>query len=405
MKPPSVQSVIIEPTTHHIIIMKKPIHYLGLDVHADSITIAVAEAGREGEVRLYGKISNHLYTLDKAITKLGHPSTELHVCYEAGPCGFVLARHFAKKKIDCTVAAPSLIPKGASDRIKTDTRDALALARLHRAGELTAVHVPDARDEAVRDLCRARTDAVRDRRTCRHQLKAFLLRNGYRYKDGTSWTEKHLHYLRALTFDHPAMKIVLEEYMLAISAAENRIERIEIAMEQQLTDWHLAPCVRALMGMRGFRVIAAMIVVSELGDIHRFAHPRQLMAYLGLVGSESSSGEKTNRGGITKAGNSHLRWIMNECAQHYRLSPGISVNLSRRQSQIDKPIRKEVCAIAWKAQQRLHGKCIALAARKKMRQKVQISMARELCGFVWAVLKVATPTAAVPTLTETPAKA
>jgi len=371
--------------------MKAHLLYLGLDVHADSITIALAEDGRDGEVRLYGKVSHDLHALDKVLTKLGHPHVELRVCYEAGPCGFVLARHLSRKKIACAVIAPSLMPKGSGDRVKTDRRDALALARLHRAGELTAVHIPDARDEAVRDLCRARTDAVRDRRACRFQLKAFLLRNGYRYKEGTSWTDKHLHYLRGLTLPHPAMKTVLEEYLMAISAAGERIGRIEAAMERQLKDWHMEPAVRALMGMRGFRIIAAMIVVSELGDIHRFAHPRQLMAYVGLVGQEDSSGERKRLGSITKAGNSHLRWIFNECAQHYRLNPGVSETLSRRQEEIDKKVRKEVCAISWKCQQRLFTKSTKLSARRKMRQKVQIALARELCGFVWAVLKVATP--------------
>ncbi len=374
--------------------MKKFVHYLGLDVHADSITIAIAEEGRDGEVRPYGKIANDLHVIDKVFAKLGHPNVELRLCYEAGPCGFVLARHLARKNIACAVIAPSLIPKGSGDRVKTDRRDALALARLHRAGELTAVHIPDARDEAVRDLCRARTDAVRDRRACRFQLKAFLLRNGYRYKEGTSWTQKHLNYLRSLTLPHPAMKTVLEEYLMAITAAEERIERIEAAMELQLQNWHMAPAVRGLMGLRGFRTIAAMIVVSELGDIHRFDHPRQLMAYVGLVGREDSSGDKISKGSITKAGNSHLRWIFNECAQHYRLPPGVSEHLSQRQAQIDKKQRKEICAISWKCQQRLFAKNSKLSARKKMRQKVQIALARELCGFVWATLKVASPTAA-----------
>jgi transposase len=377
--------------------MSKELLYIGLDVHAESIAIAIAEPGRDGEVRFHGKIPNDLHMVDKLFRKLGHPGRELKVCYEAGPCGFVLARHFARKKIDCAVVAPSLIPKGASDRIKTDKRDALALARLHRAGELTTVHVPDARDEAVRDLCRARTDAVRDQRASRYQLKAFLLRNGYRYSEGTSWTDKHLAYLRGLTLPHTAMRAVLEEYLMAVTAAGERIGRIEKAMELQLLDWHMAPAARALMGMRGFRVIASMIVVSELGDIRRFEHPRQLMAYLGLVGREDSSGEKEKRGSITKAGNSHLRWIMNECAQHYRLDPGISEHLSKRQSQIDKRIRKAVTEIGWKAQLRLHERGKKLAARRLMRQKIQVAMARELCGFVWAVMR-----AAVPALTPSP---
>jgi transposase len=191
--------------------MNKEVLYLGLDVHAESIAVAIAEAGRNGEVRSYGEIPNTFHSIDKLLRKLGHPDKELRVCYEAGPCGFVVARFLKKKGIACDVIAPSLTPKGSGDKIKTDRRDARMLARLHRAGELTAVHIPDARDEAIRDLCRARTDAVQDQRSGRNQLKAFLLRNGYRYGEKTSWNSGHMRYLRELVLPHPAMKIVLEE--------------------------------------------------------------------------------------------------------------------------------------------------------------------------------------------------
>jgi transposase len=278
--------------------MSKEVLYLGLDVHAENIVVANAEAGRDGEVRSHGIISSDLQCVEKVLRRLGHPHRELRVCYEAGPCGFVLARRLKQWGIACDIVAPSLTPKGSGDKIKTDRRDARLLARLHRAGELTAVHIPDKRDEAIRDLCRARTDAVQDLRRGRHQLKAFLLRNGYRYSEKTSWGVAHLRYLRELVLPHPAMKVVLEECLQCIDAAAERIERLEMHMKALLDDWHLKPVVLALMGLRGYQTVAAMITVSEIGDIHRFAHPRQLMAYLGLVPSESSSGGSRTQGAI-----------------------------------------------------------------------------------------------------------
>jgi len=380
---------------------------LGLDVHAENIAVALAEAGRDGEVRNYGEIPNTFHSVEKLLRKLGHPDKELRVCYEAGPCGFVLARFLKKKGIACDVIAPSLTPKGSGDKIKTDRRDARMLARLHRAGELTAVHVPDERDEAIRDLCRARTDAVQDQRSARHQLKAFLLRNGYRYGEKSSWTAAHMRYLRELILPHPAMKIVLEEYLQCIDATAERIDRLEVHMQALLDEWHLKPVVLALMGFKGYQIVAAMITVSEIGDIHRFPHPRQLMAYLGLVPSESSSGGSRAQGTITKCGNGHLRWIFNECAQHYRLPPKVSQELTTRQEAIPKTHRRQVIEISWRCQNRLHERGRKLAARGKTRQKAQIAMARELAAFVWEVMRAVMPKAdgTQATSTARPAKA
>jgi transposase len=360
--------------------------FVGLDVHAESIVIALAEPGRDGEVRLHSTISGDLHSLERTMRKLAATGRNLRVVYEAGPCGFVVARRLAKMNMECKVVAPSLTPRGSGDKIKTDRRDAKMLARLHRAGELTAVNVPDERDEAVRDLCRARTDAVQDQRSSRYQLKALLLRHGYRYAQKTSWTVAHMRYLRELVLPLPCTRVVLEEYILAVEAATERIERIEKHMQDQLAAWHMAPVVKALMGFKGFQTVAAMIVVSEIGNIHRFNHPRQLMAYLGLVPSECSSGESRNQGSITKTGNGHLRWIMVECAQHYRLEPKVSKELTTRQELIDKKDRHTVAEISWRCQNRLYQKGRKLSGRGKLRQKVQTALARELTAFVWELM-------------------
>jgi transposase len=368
--------------------MKKKLLFLGLDVHAQNIALAFAEGGG-GEARSYGTIPNDLHALEKVLAQLraAHPGSELRLCYEAGPTGFVLARRCAQLKIDCTVVAPSLIPSRAGERIKTDRRDALKLARLHRAGELTAVHVPDASDEAMRDLCRARTDAVQDLRRGRAQLKAFLLRNGYRYAGKSAWTEAHRRYLRELVLPHPAQRVVLEDALAAVASAGERIARLEEQMEALLLRWPMQPVVAALMGMRGFAQVGAMVLVSELGSAWRFRHPRQLMAYLGLVPSENTSDSKRRQGGITKTGNSHARWLLIEAAQHYRLSPKVSKELSVRQQGLS----AELKACSWKAQTRLHKRMMQLLARGKQRNKVTVAIARELCGFVWHIFRLMEP--------------
>src|SRR5512133_107402 len=359
--------------------------YLGLDVHKDSITIAIAQSGRNGEIRLFGNISNDLGRLQRALIRIreAHPGAHLEVAYEAGPCGFGIARRLEQLGVPCILAAPSLIPKQPGSPCKNDKRDARAIARLLRAGELTAVYVPEPTDEAIRALCRARTDAVDAQRRCRLRLKAFLLRHGYRYQGKANWSQAHMRYLRELVLPHPAMKAILEEYLQGIDAAHQRVQRIESSMHALLETWRLKPAVEALMSFRGFQLVAAMITVSELGDIHRFPHPRQLMTYLGLVPTECSSGPSQHLGGIARCGNGHQRWILTECAEHYAAPPKVSKELARRQEHQPQEVR----ALSWKAQTRLHLRFTRLLARKLNRNKAKVAVARELCGFIWALLR------------------
>jgi transposase len=332
-------------------------------------------------VRSHGAYSSDLQVLEKRMRAHRRRGYELRVCYEAGPCGFGIARRLRQLGIDCQVIAPSLIPKKSGDRQKNDRRDAIKLARNHRAGELTPVHVPEPTDEALRDLCRARTDAVNDQRRSRQQLKALLLRLGYKYEGKTSWNAAHERYLRELVLPHAAHKVVLEEYLQSVATAGERIARLSGQIETLAREWRLWPAVQAVMGLRGFQVLSATLFLSELGDLTRFAHPGKLMAYLGLLPSEHSTGEDVHKGEITKCGNAHVRWILTEAAQHYFHPPKVSQELSRRQEGQPRRLQE----ISWQAQNRLYRRGRALLARGKSKQKTVMAVARELAGFLWAL--------------------
>jgi transposase len=358
------------------------ITYIGLDVHKADIVVAVAEGGLRGEVRDYGRIVNTPAALERLARKLGHDGVKLRFCYEAGPCGYGIQRQLSALGHECVVVAPSLIPKRAGDRIKTDRRDAASLARLDRAGELTPVWVPDAGHEAMRDLVRARLDAVQALRRARQQLSGFLLRQGCHY-GRPAWTKLHRRWLAGLKFEHPAHHIVLEDYIAAVEAAEVRRDRLTAQIEAMLPDWSLAPLVAALQTMRGIALVNAASLIAELGDLSRFANPRQLMAYLGLVPSEHSSGVSIKRGGLTKAGNGAARRLLIEAAWCYRFPARVSRELRLRQEAQPIPIRE----IAWKGQRRLCARYRKLARTGKPANVVTAAIARELAGFVWAIAR------------------
>jgi transposase len=356
--------------------------HIGLDVHKNSIVVAYAPSdgsppqshGKWGGSNLAAERG-----LSKLLKKLGVSKGEVRICYEAGPTGFVLARRLLQLGYDCIVVAPSAVPKASGERVKTDKRDARKLARHLRSGDLAGIHIPDGKDEAVRDVCRARTDASQALSCAKQQLSMFLLRIGRSYTGKTAWTQAHMNYLRGITLPHAAQQIVLEEYIIAVDTGVERVGRLVAHMASLLETWDRRPAVEALMAAKGFQLVAAMTVVAELDDLSRFDNPRKLMAYLGLVPSEASSGTKRAQGSITKTGNGHARWMLIESASHYRTTPKVSAALSARQQGQSKEVR----ALWWRAQNRLNHRFACLSARGLNRNKVVVAVARELAAFVW----------------------
>lgn len=358
--------------------------FVGLDVHAETIAVAVAEKG--GEVRGFGVIPNRMESIRKLIGKLG-PCKQLRCCYEAGPTGYVLYWQLTQLGVACEVIAPTLVPVKAGDRVKTDRRDAEKLARCYRAGELTAVWVPDAEHEALRDLVRAREAAKKDQLRARHRLGKFLLRHGKRPVDaGKAWTKKYIEWIKAhVKFPEPAREAALQDYLDEVDHASARIGKLEQAIDEAVRQAspEIRAVIEALQSLRGVAQTTAATIVSELGNLSRFQNPRQLMGYSGLVAREHSSGGRVQRGAITKTGNAHLRRVMVEAAWAYQHRPNVTGFLLRRQKSL--ALSDEVKQIAWKAQHRLHKRYKTMAARNKNKNQIVTALGRELLGFVWAI--------------------
>jgi transposase len=364
------------------------LRFVGLDVHKDTIVIAVAEAG-PAEAESLVTLPHDVPKVIKRLLKLFGDLVLLRVCYEAGPTGFGLCRRLKAAGIDCMVVAPALVPQQAGSRIKTDRRDARRLAHFLRSGDLTAVWVPDEQTEALRDLERSRDDAKNAERVARHQLEKFLLRNERVYQAGRHWTLRHLAWLKQQKFDDPCKQCVMDDYVKAVEDATERVKRLSKEVERFVRGTALEPLVRALMSFRGISLLSAVIIAAEIGDLRRFKTARQFMAFVGLVVSEFSSGKSIKRGPLTRTGNAHVRRILVEAAQHDRHRPTLSAAVRERQQGIS----KEVTAIAWKAQQRLCKRLTYLLEQNKPRNKAIAAVARELAGFVWAVGQVSQPLA------------
>lgn len=361
--------------------MRKTTRYVGLDVHSNSIAVAVAEA--EGEVRSVGTIPNRIESIRKLIKKLG-PRESLKVCYEAGPCGYVLYWQLTELGVECAVVAPTLVPVKPGDRVKTDRRDACKLARSYRAEELTSVWVPDPEHEALRDLVRARQAAREDQRRARQRLSKFLLRHDVRRPAGmTAWKSKHREWLAQIHFESGALAATMQDYLHEVDHAGERIARLEHALDRAVegAPAQIQAVIAALQALRGVAKVTAVGVVAEVGEFSRFSRPTQLMGYSGGVPSEHSSAGRIRRGSITKTGNGHLRRMVTESSWSYRHSPGLHLALRKRQQGLD----PEVTAIAWRAQVRLCQRYRDLVGCGKPSQKAVTAVGRELLGFMWSI--------------------
>jgi transposase len=357
--------------------------YVGLDVHKESIAVAYAPEDRGAEIVSLGAVGTRQCDIDKLIRKLQSKGAALVFVYEAGPCGYWLYRYLTRKGLSCHVVAPSLIPRKPGDRVKTDRRDAMALARAMRSGDLTSIYVPDVEDEAVRDLSRGREDAMRDLKATKHRLKAFLLRQDIRYEGRATWTAAHLRWLAEVVCPTPTQQIVFQEYVRAVTEQTERLGRLEGALHEAVKSWRLYPVVQAIQALRGIELTGAVILIAEVGDLTRFDTPRQLMSYLGLTPSEYSSGERRRQGGITKAGNGHARRALVEGAWAYRYPAKVSRHLQLRLEH--QPA--EIQAISWKAQVRLCKRYRHLLARGKHVNQVVVAIAREMAAFAWAIAR------------------
>jgi transposase len=356
--------------------------FIGLDVHKETIAVAYVAEEREAEVVSLGTIGTRQCDIDKVVRKLQSKGKTLHLVYEAGPCGYWLYRYLSKKGLKCWVVAPSQIPKKAGDRVKTDRRDAMQLARLLRSGDLTPIYVPVVEDEAIRDLVRAREDALKDGKA-KVRLKAFLLRQDIRYEGRATWGPAHLRWLAKVVCPTPAQQIVFQEYVRAVSEHTERLQRLEAELQTLAKTWRWAPVVEAIQALRGVQFIAALTLIAELGDLTRFANPRQLMSYLGLTPSEHTTGERRRQGAITKTGNSHARRALIEGAWAYRYPAKVSRHLQLRLEKVPKVIQD----ISWKAQIRLCKRSRRLSARGKNANQVVVAIAREMAAFVWAIAR------------------
>jgi len=363
--------------------MKKATRFVGLDVHAETIAIAVAEPGREGEVRSLGTIPNRPESVRKLVQRLGGAKS-IQVCYEAGPTGYTLYWQLTAMGVDCEVVAPTLVPEKAGDRVKTDRRDAIKLARCFRAGELTKVWVPDPAHEALRDLVRAREAAKKDQLRGRHRMSKFLLRAGRRPADDVkAWSADYVRWLRGLTFEHAARQATMVDYLGELDHMAERILRLEQAIDDAVktAPETLRAVIDGLQALRGIAKLTATTLAVEVGNFSRFDHPKQLMGYAGITPSEYSTGKSQRKGAITKTGNAHLRRVLVEAAWSYRHRPGKGQALRARQRGLPAHLNE----IGWKAQHRLHRRYAALQAKGKPHTKVVTAIGRELLGFVWAI--------------------
>lgn len=366
--------------------------FVGLDTSKLRNSVAIAEGGRNGEVRFLGEIDNTPAAVGKLVRKLAAKYDRVTFCYEAGPTGYGVYRQITALGHECIVAAPSLIPKKPGDRVKTNRRDAVSLAKLLRAGDLTPVWVPDRRHEAMRELTRARETAMMDLRRKRQQTSAFLLRHGMHYAaEKRTWTKAHMDWLVRQKFEFSEQRIVFEEMMQAMREAQDRLSRLEDAIRVAVPEWSLAKAVTALMAMRGMDLVAAATFLAEIGDLSRFQRPRELMAYLGLVPSEESTGDTIKRGPITKTGNRRARRMLVECSWSYRHPPRVGRNKQEKVAAAPQRVRE----IAWKAQSRLHNRYRSLIRKGKLKTVANTAVAREFAGFLWAVNREITRTGVV----------